>query len=593
MKRSLKNVIMISLIAIMAFSIFFTIRIVVKENEDQNTVKLEMSMGESVQQSNMQDDKSLENPPDNAMGNTENSETNKMPMPDNLEKMPNGNGDNVGPAQDFVGEKQSIAFGYYIAFIIESAILSLAFTYLILSSFNKKMFLETFESKDKLIIYLLFTILLTIVISFVSIYMATKSFAPYGNNGKNANMEQKNQNSSNISYTSSKEINSNENVDGESYTSSSSDENAVLLTGDINSTMSNITVEKSGDSDGGDNTSFYGNNSAILAKGGANITIENSEISTDATGANGVFSYGGSATTNNSSSDGTTVKISNSKIVTKKDNSGGIMTTGGGNMEAYNLDITTYGISSAAIRTDRGGGNVTVDGGNYNTKGQGSPSIYSTANISVKNSTLVSEASEGVVIEGKNSVTLENCELTDTNNKLNGKSTTYKNIFLYQSMSGDAADGSAEFTAKNNKIITNKGDTLYVTNTKASIYLYNNEIVNNDSEGDFLRIKADSWGNSEKNGGDVTLTLENQKVYGNIVVDSISTLDTSFINESYFEGKINSENTAKSITLKLDSTSKIKLTGDSFITSFENANSSNSNIDFNGFKLYVNGSAIN
>lgn len=46
------------------------------------------------------------------------------------------------------------------------------------------------------------------------------------------------------------------------------------------------------------------------------------------------------------------------------------MTTGGGNMEAYNLDITTYGISSAAIRTDRGGKNVTVDGGNYNTKGR-------------------------------------------------------------------------------------------------------------------------------------------------------------------------------------------------------------------------------
>lgn len=60
------------------------------------------------------------------------------------------------------------------------------------------------------------------------------------------------------------------------------------------------------------------------------------------------------------------------------------MTTGGGNMEAYNLDITTYGISSAAIRTDRGWKNVTVDGGNYNTKGQRSPSIYSTANISVK-----------------------------------------------------------------------------------------------------------------------------------------------------------------------------------------------------------------
>ncbi len=33
------------------------------------------------------------------------------------------------------------------------------------------------------------------------------------------------------------------------------------------------------------------------------------------------------------------------------------MTTGGGNMNAYNLTINTSGTSSAAIRTDRGGGN--------------------------------------------------------------------------------------------------------------------------------------------------------------------------------------------------------------------------------------------
>lgn len=43
----------------------------VEENEDQNTVKLEMPMGENGLQSNMQDDKSLGNAPDNAMGNKE------------------------------------------------------------------------------------------------------------------------------------------------------------------------------------------------------------------------------------------------------------------------------------------------------------------------------------------------------------------------------------------------------------------------------------------------------------------------------------------------------------------------------------------
>lgn len=51
--------------------------------------------------------------------------------------------------------------------------------------------------------------------------------------------------------------------------------------------------------------------------------------------------------------------------------------------------------------------------------------------------------------------------------------------------------------------------------------------------------------------------------------------------------------TAKSIELVLDNTSSIKLTGDSYATSLVNSISDNSNINFNGYKLYVNGIAIN
>ena len=303
--------------------------------------------------------------------------------------------------------------------------------------------------------------------------------------------------------------------------------------------------------------------------------------------------YGDSATTNNSSSDGTTINISNSKITTTKDNSGGIMTTGGGVMNAKNLTIETSGTSSATIRTDRGGGTVTVEKGTYKTNGQGSPTIYSTADVTVKNASLTATSSEGVVIEGKNKVTLNNVKLTDTNNKLNGKSTTYKNIFLYQSLSGDAASGVSEFTSIDSTIITNKGDTIYVTNTKSKITLTNNKITNNDKTGNFLRVQKDSWGNNGSNGGDVSLVLSNQKINGNIVVDSISTLDMSMSLTSYYEGSINNDNNAKEIKLSLDKSSKIKLTGDSYITSLDNKDSTNSNIDFNGYKLYVNGKAIN
>ena len=398
-------------------------------------------------------------------------------------------------------------------------------------------------------------------------------------------------NSGNVTYSANKEITTSEDLTSGSYSSTESNQNAISVSGSINSSLSNITVTKTGDSDGGDNTSFYGTNSAIIAKSGATVNITNANITTDANGANGVFSYGGSATTNNSNSDGTTVNISDSVITTSKNNSGGIMTTGGGVMNATNLTITTAGTSSAAIRSDRGGGTVVVDKGTYKTTGKGSPAIYSTAEITVKNATLVATASEGVVIEGKNSVTLENVELTDTNNTLNGQSTTYKNIFLYQSMSGDAANGEATFTAKNSKITTNKGDSFYITNTTATINLENNEIINNDSTGYFLRSQKDSWGNSGSNGGIVTLNLTNQKVNGNIYIDSISTLTMNMVSSNY-EGGINTDNTAKSITIKLDSSSTIKLTGDSYITSLEDSDTTYSNIDLNGYKLYVNGKEL-
>lgn len=148
------------------------------------------------------------------------------------------------------------------------------------------------------------------------------------------------------------------------------------------------------------------------------------------------------------------------------------------------------------------------------------------------------------------------------------------------------------FTSKNSKIVTINGDTFYITNTSSTINLYNNEIINNDENGNFLRAKSDSWGNVGSNGADVTLNLELQNVSGNIVIDSISTLNID-MDSSYYEGIINGDNTAKNIKIVLDKNSVIKLMGDSYISSLENENSDNTNIDFNGYKLYVDGKSIN
>lgn len=447
----------------------------------------------------------------------------------------------------------------------------------------------------QIIVIVILAIILSVLLKFtISAINENNTITNQNNRQSSMNMQgQMGETSSNVSYSATKEIKEDIQIKNENYSSTRADENALSVSGDIDVTLSNIEVTKTGDSEAQDNTSFYGTNSAIIAKDGVNLTLENITVNTEATGANGVFSYGGSATTNNSSNDGTIVTISNSTITTTKDNSGGIMTTGGGTMKASNLTINTAGTSSAAIRSDRGGGQVTVNGGTYTTTGQGSPTVYSTANITVNDAKLISKASEGIVIEGKNSVTINNCDLTDSNTKLNGKSTTYKNIFLYQSMSGDAATGKSEFTAKNSKITTNNGDIFYITNTTSTINLENNIIVNNDISGNFLRVQKDSWGNSGSNGGDVTLVMNNQKSIGNIVIDSISTLDVSMKSNSYYEGVINADNSAKEITLKLDTSSKIKLTGNSYITNLEDDDKTYNNIDFNGYKLYVNGVSIN
>ena len=385
--------------------------------------------------------------------------------------------------------------------------------------------------------------------------------------------------SSNVSHTGATEISSDTTNNGENYDSTEGSQNALLVTGGT-STITNPTITKSGDSDG-DNSDFYGTNAGVLVKEGT-LNINGGNVTTNGSHANGVFAY----------SNGT-INISDTNIKTTSNNSGAIMVTGGGTLTANNVTAETDGNSSAPIRSDRGGGTLTVNGGNYTSHGTGSPVIYSTANITVNNSNLTSTASEGVVVEGKNSVTLNNVTMEATNTKLNGNSETYKSIFIYQSMSGDADVGTSSFTAKDSKIINNKGEIIFVTNTSTVIELENNEIINNDKDGNFMKISSAKWGTSGKNGGTVTLNAKSQKIEGNILVDNISTLDLSLKNGSSYTGAINNENTAKTINITLDSSSSLTLTGDTYITSLNNEVSNNSNINFNGYKLYVNGTAIN
>ncbi len=402
--------------------------------------------------------------------------------------------------------------------------------------------------------------------------------------------------SADIDYSGAVEINSADSQSGQTYASTSADESALLISTDADVTISDPNITKTGDSDSGDNCSFYGLNAAVLVKDGATASITGGTISSDAMGANGVFCYGGNGGQNGASGDGTTLIIRDTTIVTTGDGSGGIMTTGDGITYAYDLAVETSGRSSAAIRTDRGGGTVVVDGGTYTSNGLGSPAIYSTADITVSNANLISNLSEGVCIEGLNSITLNDCDLIANNTQCNGNATFLDTIMIYQSMSGDAASGTSHFTVTGGSLTSKSGHVFHVTNTNAVITLTGVEIINEDADKILLSVCADGW-----SGGSNTTTLKaiRQKLEGTILVGSDSSLTLELTDGSTFVGNIsgditNAKGTAVSteigtVSVTLDSTSTWTLTGDVYITEF---NGDASNIVSNGYTLYVNGVAL-
>lgn len=361
----------------------------------------------------------------------------------------------------------------------------------------------------------------------------------------------------------------------ETYSSDEDGAHAIEADGESVS-YANIKVEKSGDSSG-DEADFYGENAAVFATNGATVDLNSIVVETDGTHANGVFSYG----------EGTTVNISDSVIETSGNCSGGLMTTGGGTMNATNLNIHTSGNSSAAIRSDRGGGTVNVTKGSYITEGKGSPAIYSTADITVADAYLESTSSQGIVVEGQNSVTLNNVELVANNvSKNSDKSDYYQAVMIYQSMSGDADEGLAMFSMNGGSLLNKNGDIFFVNNTVATINLSKATITNQDSEGVLLRAAAAGWGSEGSNGGHVTFNLNSQSVEGDIVVDEVSSLNMYLKDNSSYSGAINSDDEDADIYVEIEEGSTWKLTGDSYITSLTCAAES---IDLNGYKLYVNG----
>ena len=374
----------------------------------------------------------------------------------------------------------------------------------------------------------------------------------------------------------------------ENYATSSSDTSVVTVTNGGSLSLDNSVIEKSGgDTSNTESSDFTGLNAAVLVNSASFINLNNADITTNAKGANAVFVTGSSSQ----------AYVENVTITTGKDSSRGLDATYSGTIIAHNVTINTSGDHCAATATDRGEGTLYVYDSVLNTNGYGSPSIYSTGNINVYDSTGSATASSIAVIEGKNSITIDGCEFNTYSYGRTTHGIDCCAVMIYQSMSGDASVGTGSFTSTDCVLSVSPESSVYssapfffITNTDAEIYLENTEI--NYGSGILINVSGNTgeWGRSGSNGGDLSFTSVNQVLSGNIYVDSISTAVLK-LSSTRISSAINPSNTAGSISLSLSGDSTWSLTGNSYLTTFSDDDTTLSNIQSNGYNIYYKSSA--
>lgn len=473
---------------------------------------------------------------------------------------------------------QSLSALQIVIISVSVLVFMLAVTYLIMSKFGSKTLAETFYGAKPTAIYAVVNVVGTILLVCA---LVLSSNALLFNNVSSSN------NTSQITTEGVVDVSDSQELSNKTLSTTSSDESAIVVNdgGSLNAT--GLTISKSGDSSNTENSEFYGLNAAVLVQKGSEATIKDTTIKTSATGANAIFSTGENATLN----------VSNTKITTTGDSSRGLDATYGGTINANKVTITTSGQHCAAVATDRGEGTVTVKNSILNTNGKGSPCVYSTGTISVSDSKGMATNSSCAVIEGKNSITLNNTKLTSYGIGRVDDGIDNCGVMIYQSMSGDASEGTGTFSATDSTLTISKKSKIYetspmffITNTDAVINLENTKLNYGSNQLVTVSGNDGEWGSQGSNGGNLILNATNQILNGNISVDNIST--ASFILKgSTLTSTINSENNAKEVNLSLDSSSKWVVTGDSYVTTLTLENNDLSLIEDHGYTIYYDASA--
>ena len=327
---------------------------------------------------------------------------------------------------------------------------------------------------------------------------------------------------------------------------------------------------------------YFGLNSAVIVKDASILELTDSSIRTNADYSSAIFLSGLSSK----------AVLNNVTLKTLKNNSPSISISEEAELNASNLEISTIGNNSSGIKTLDTNSTVYVSDSMINTEGTNSSLFYSNGKIEVTKITGTSSNSPIGIINNVNSIEIKDSELTtSTSNEkdiYNAAFTIYKKATYGSSNNYNYAD----LTIENTKITIDKKSSNYKT---ASIFYIKNMKTKINITDTKLKYGSNTLLNvvseDEYNISEVTMTVTDQNLKGNIVVDEYSKVRLN-LNDCTYTGRINKGNVSKNVDVTFDEDSRWALTGNSYVNTLtvtkKDLNNIRKYIRSNGYNIYYN-----
>ena len=368
-----------------------------------------------------------------------------------------------------------------------------------------------------------------------------------------------------------KTVSDEEDVSG-SLSASASNESALMVMNGGVATLTSSSVYKTGEVPQADYSLLYGVNSAILVRKGGMVNMMDSYVQTDAPGAAGLSCNGNEAY----------ASVSDSQIITNSGQSAALQAMFGGSISGSGLKIFTNGPYSPGFNI-RSGSKVDVQNVLMQNKSEGSSLMQGAGTF------MISDLN-GNALNGNIATFYEGASA-----EIRGSSIS-ANGFCAEDETG------AMFLLKEDPLIT-RNHPVDMKMSATSVVMNQSGALNGaplikTSNTDFAVtlednvIRIPSGVLLSQNKGNGTLTLTSQYASGSVEASEGSKLALSLTNGSTLTGSVNSAQSSARISLKLDSSSRLSLIGNCYVDSFENEDSANSNVDFNGYTIYVKGNPI-